>query len=263
MFEAKVASALVLKKIIDSIKDLVTEVNLDITSEGIGLQAMDSSHVALVSLMLHQKGFCDYNLEKPTTIGICITNLAKVMKLASNDDEITLGLADDPTHLKVTFVNRKQEKKTQFDLNLLTLDSEHLGIPDTNYTSEIMMNSFEFSKLIKELNTLCDTVTIETTIEYVRFSLESDVGIGNIQIQTSEPNEKKEDGAEDPKDDAPVVQSFALKYLNMFNKASCLSNSVKLMMAAETPLVVEFEIEDLGELKYYLAPKVNQDTSKD
>jgi hypothetical protein len=27
-------------------------------------------------------------------------------------------------------------------------------------------------------------------------------------------------------------------------------------MAAETPLVVEYEVEQLGTLKYYLAPKI-------
>lgn len=31
------------------------------------------------------------------------------------------------------------------------------------------------------------------------------------------------------------------------------------MLAAETPLVVEYEIENLGALKYYLAPKINED----
>jgi len=31
------------------------------------------------------------------------------------------------------------------------------------------------------------------------------------------------------------------------------------MLAAETPLVVEYEIENLGCLKYYLAPKINED----
>ena len=31
MFEAKLAEALVLKKIIDAIKDLVTDVNIDVT----------------------------------------------------------------------------------------------------------------------------------------------------------------------------------------------------------------------------------------
>ena len=34
MFEAKLAEALVLKKIIDAIKDLVTDVNIDATPQG-------------------------------------------------------------------------------------------------------------------------------------------------------------------------------------------------------------------------------------
>lgn len=56
-----------------------------------------------------------------------------------------------------------------------------------------------------------------------------------------------------------VCLSFALRYLNMFNKAAPLCNFVKLMLAPETPLVVEYEIENLGSLKYYLAPKINED----
>ena len=50
--------------------------------------------------------------------------------------------------------------------------------------------------------------------------------------------------------------SFALRYLNLFNKAYTLSTHVKLSMAADTPLVVEYEVEMLGTLKYYLAPKI-------
>jgi proliferating cell nuclear antigen len=48
MFEAKLQDGTILKKIVDSIKELVTDVNLDVNSTGISLQAMDSSHVALV-----------------------------------------------------------------------------------------------------------------------------------------------------------------------------------------------------------------------
>jgi len=44
----------------------------------------------------------------------------------------------------------------------------------------------------------------------------------------------------------------------MFNKASSLCNYVKLMLACDTPLVVEYEIENMGSLKYYLAPKINE-----
>ena len=116
-----------------------------------------------------------------------------------------------------------------------------------------MMNSLEFSKLCKELHSLSETVTIETTIDYVRFSVEGEVGSGAVEIKTSEGGR-----SDDKKSDDVVTLSFALRYLNMFNKACGLTNSVKLMMAPDTPLVVEFDIAKLGSLKYYLAPKISE-----
>ena len=69
MFEAKLTEALVLKKIVEAIKDLVTDVNID----------------ALGSM-----GFEEY---RAMTLGISVTNLAKVLKLASNEDKLILRLA--------------------------------------------------------------------------------------------------------------------------------------------------------------------------
>jgi proliferating cell nuclear antigen len=48
MFEAKLTDGNILRKIVDSIKELVTDVNLEVSPNGISIQAMDSSHVALV-----------------------------------------------------------------------------------------------------------------------------------------------------------------------------------------------------------------------
>jgi proliferating cell nuclear antigen len=97
-------------------------------------------------------GFESYRADRAMTLGVSITNLAKVLKLAGNDDKIILRADEDASHLSITFENRRQEKKTEFNLNLITLDSEHLGIPETSYTSEITMNSFDFQKLCKELH---------------------------------------------------------------------------------------------------------------
>lgn len=55
MFEAKLTEGHILKKIIEAIKDLVTDVNIDVSPSGLSLQAMDTSHVALVSLNLAWK----------------------------------------------------------------------------------------------------------------------------------------------------------------------------------------------------------------
>lgn len=53
-----------------------------------------------------------------------------------------------------------------------------------------------------------------------------------------------------------VELSFALRYLNLFNKAAPLAPSVTLNMSPDQPLVTEFKIDALGSLKYYLAPKI-------
>ena len=51
---------------------------------------MDSSHVALVSLNLSQDGFESFRADTNMVLGVSIANLAKVMKLADNNDSITL-----------------------------------------------------------------------------------------------------------------------------------------------------------------------------
>jgi proliferating cell nuclear antigen len=105
MFEAKLADGTILKKLVEAIKDLVTDVNLDASPTGISLQAMDSSHVALVNLHLSMEGFEKFRADRPLTLGLSITNLAKVMKLVNNNDSITLKCDDEPTYLTIICQN--------------------------------------------------------------------------------------------------------------------------------------------------------------
>jgi proliferating cell nuclear antigen PCNA len=50
MFEARLVQGSMLKKVLEAVKDLLNEAIFDCSSTGIALQAMDSSHVSLVSL---------------------------------------------------------------------------------------------------------------------------------------------------------------------------------------------------------------------
>lgn len=105
MFFAKLGEGLLIKKLVDSIKDLVSDINLDVTSVGISLQAMDSSHVALVTLHLSSEGFEEYRCDKQMTLGVSISNLSKVLRCGGNEDTITLSCEEDPSKLKIKFEN--------------------------------------------------------------------------------------------------------------------------------------------------------------
>jgi len=78
MFEARLAQGAVLKKVLDSVKDLVTDANFEADpTDGFKLQAMDSSHVSLVSLKLHPDGFEHYRCDRPLTMGMNLMNMVR------------------------------------------------------------------------------------------------------------------------------------------------------------------------------------------
>ena len=218
---------------------------------------MDSSHVALVSLNLSQDGFETFRADTNMVLGISIANLAKVMKLADNNDTITLQADQDASHLKITFENPKTERTTTFNLNLITLDSEHLAIPETEYSSVVSLNSGEFSKICRELYAMSETVTVTTNPDFVQFTVDSDIGSGNVRLGANDSDKKEDQTILEVTEG--VEQQFALRYLNMFNKASSLSTFTRLCLSSDQPLVVEFKIENLGVLKYFLAPKISDE----
>jgi proliferating cell nuclear antigen len=55
---------------------------------------MDSSHVALVALLLRAEGFEHYRCDRNLSMGMNLNNMAKMLRCAGNDDIITIK-ADD------------------------------------------------------------------------------------------------------------------------------------------------------------------------
>jgi len=167
-----------LKKIIDSIKDLVSEVNIEANPSGLSLQAMDSAHVSLVSLQLNETGFENYRCDKPITLGINLNDLSKILKISQNDDIITLKSDELNSYLTILFENKKTEKSAEFQLNLLSLESESLGIPDTEYPTSIKMSSSEFVRLCKDLTAMTEIVRIEVNDDTAIFNYNGKMGNG-------------------------------------------------------------------------------------
>lgn len=127
------------------------------------------------------------------------------------------------------------------------------------------------------------TVTINASKESVRFSANGEIGAGNITLRQSSTTDSKE---RETKFDVqePVALAFALRYLNFFTKASPLSPDVRLSMSKDgmslttfiyilhcvfviylltlliVPLLVEYAMdEELGHVRYYLAPRIEDE----
>jgi proliferating cell nuclear antigen len=264
MLEALISEGGIFKKIMDSIKELVTDANFDCSSTGITLQAMDSSHVSLVALSLKSDGFDHFRADRTTSLGINLASLSKVLKCAGNDDAITLKAEDSPDHISFMFESKKQTRISHFNLKLIDIDSEHLGIPETEYKTIIKMPSAEFQRIVRELQTIGDTVNISATKEGVKFAVNGDSGSGTIVCKQGTASDEKEEESVQIKMEEEVSLTFAVRYLNSFAKATPLSSVVTLKMSADVPLVVEYAIsnteeKEMGHIRFYLAPKIEEE----
>lgn len=55
------------------------------------------------------------------------------------------------------FAIADQERISDFEMKLMDIDSEHLGIPETAYEAIVRMPSAEFARICKDLSTIGDT----------------------------------------------------------------------------------------------------------
>lgn len=139
----------------------------------------------------------------------------------------------------------------------MEIDAEQLGIPDTPYKCNIKMPSDEFQRIVRDLQVLGDTCTISCTKEGVRFTVSGNIGTGNILIRSKNADKEEDQVVIDMEE--PVELNFALRYLNFFTKATSLSSSVLISMSPEVPVVIQYPIQEIGHVKFYLAPKIEED----
>jgi len=250
----------------------VQDCNFDCNDSGIALQAMDNSHVALVSMMLKAEGFSPFRCDRNIALGVNLTSLTKVLRAAQNEDILTLKAEDAPDVLNLVFESSETDRISEYDLKLMDIDQEHLGIPDTEYAATISMPASEFKRITTDLMAMSEsgmhfsyqgqeqdfnrcTVTIEASKDGVKFSCQGDIGNGSVTLRqhsnVDKPNESIEIELSEP-----VSLTFSLKYLVNFCKASALSNTVKICLSNEVPLLVEYSLAGSSYLRFYLAPKV-------
>ncbi|KAI9803502.1 MAG: DNA polymerase delta processivity factor [Sarcosagium campestre] len=255
VLEARLEQANLLKKVVDAIKDLVQDCNFDCNDSGIALQAMDNSHVALVSMMLKAESFSPYRCDRNIPLGINLTSLTKVLRCAQNEDILTLKAEDAPDSLNLVFESAENDRLSEYDIKLMDIDQEHLGIPETEYAATISMPATEFQRICRDLMALSESVSIEATKEGVKFTCQGDIGNGAVTLRQHNSVDKPDTNVEIDLTE-PVALTFSLKYLVNFCKASGLSGTVKLCLSNEVPLLVEYALAGSSYLRFYLAPKV-------
>ena len=256
MFEARLSQAAVLKRVIDAVKDLCKEVNLDVSAGGIEMQSMDTSHVCLVSFHLFAACFERFECDAPVTLGVNLENLSRLLKCADADDAVTLKTRGSSEDVMVIVIESEEGARVStVDMKLMSIDSDHMEVPEPASSVELTLSSTRYQRIMRDLSNFGDTLSISAAASsdaddgVVHFGTTGDVGDIAMDIKPSGDSEC-----------VRVTESvdgiFAMRYMNTFAKATPLAPRVQLGLVQDMPVRISYNVRDQFSLTYFLAPKI-------
>ena len=157
IFEVQTVQSSAFRILIEALKEILTDANLEFDETGLKIMAMDSSHTVLVHLKLNAEQFEVYKCKQRTVIGVNMINLFKLIKTMGNSDTLTLHLEEEnQCMLGIRIENSEKNSITKFKLNLMDLHEENIQIPPPTFSSVITMPSIDFQKICRDMHNLVE-----------------------------------------------------------------------------------------------------------
>jgi proliferating cell nuclear antigen len=245
-----------LKYLTELLKDLLTEGNLECNSDGIKLLSIDSGRTVLIHMKLFKDGFEDYKCEQPMILGINLENFFRIIKNLENQDTLKLFVSkNNVNRIGIERFNKEENINNTIFQSLIDIPVTQRDIPSPTFNSVIIISSARFQKICREISNFSEKIEIIVANNTLIFKGCNESAAQEIQIKPTSNGMQFE--ANTPNE---IVQGvFKLKHLVQFSKCANLSNTLKIMIKNNYPIVISAEMPGLGFIRLCLAPDVEEE----
>ena len=239
----------------EALKEILTDTNMVFDETGIKLIATDNSHIVLIHMKLLADKFEHFHCYEKTSIGINVNNLYKLIKTMSNNDILTFFIEkENPNKLGIKINNIEKNSQTLFKLNLLDIQNEEINIPPAIFETELTLPSSDFQKIIRDMTNIGENIEIKSIGNTLMLNCEGD--FANQETILAE-TQNGLNFSVSQKVELPIQGVFSLKYLILFTKCTNLCNLIHMYIKNDYPLIIKYDIANLGEIKLCLSPLVD------
>lgn len=247
--------SIIFKFLIESIKDILPDTNVELSEEGMRIMSMDPTHTCLVHMQLASKNFEKFHCKEKQIVGVNMIHLYKLIKTISNNDTLVLFIKkNDMNHLGVIIENSSKKSSTTYLLNLLDLSSGIIQIPPARFSFVITMKSTDFQKICRDMTNISDEIEIKAVDKNLILTAKGEFAeqetilgecdLNGVQINNNEPS------------DNSVIQGiFSLKFLTLFTRCTNLYHTIQIFLKNDFPLILNYHVGSLGNIRMCLAPK--------
>jgi proliferating cell nuclear antigen len=242
----KTVQASAFKGVFEVLKDIINDVNVYFTETGIRILTIDTAHVTLVHMNLAAENFEEYNCQQTIIAGMNMSNMFKLLKSVSSQDTLTVDI-EGRDYMSIKIENSVKKSFTSFKLKLLDINEDELEVPDIEMDVVTTLPSIDFQKIIRDMGNISNEITIIREGDILEFSCLGDFADQLTRIECPESVDR-------------VGNTYSLKYISMYTRATSMCSSVQILQNSENediPIIFRYSIANLGDLKFYLAAKVD------
>lgn len=232
------------KATFEVLKEILNDVNVYFTDKGVSIVTLDTARTSLVDLQLSADNFEEYECPEPIIAGVNIGNTFKLLKSITNNDVLTISITSKE-FMDIEVLSEAKKQRSNYQLKLLDIDENQIEVPDLKCACMTTMPSVDFQRICRDMGNIGSDIAIARYKNIMKLTCEGDFANQETSIETIENTDENVSGV------------YSLKYLNIFTKATGMCASVQLLQEAAF-LILQYNVANLGHLKFYLATKVNE-----
>ena len=229
---------------------------MECNADGIKLLSIDSGRTVLIHMKLFKDGFEDFKCEQPVILGINLEHFFRIIKNLENQDTLKLFVTkDNVNRIGIERFNKEENINNTIYQSLIDIPVTQRDIPSPTFNSVIIISSARFQKICREISQFSDKIEIMVVNNTLIFKGYNESASQEIQIKPTSNGMQFEANTPDE-----IVQGvFKLKSLVQFSKCANLSNTLKIMIRNNYPIVISAEMPGLGFIRLCLAPEVEEE----
>lgn len=256
LFEVRTVQSAAFRTLIEGLKEILAEANLEFDQTGIRIIDVDETHTVLTYLRLDASKFEYFYCPAKHILGVNMMYLFKLIKTLSNNDSLTLFLpASNPNKLGIRAENAEKQTTNTWMMKLFDTNVENIELPNIQYSSTITMPSSDFQKICRDFNALAEKLEITSSNADLIFRCIGDFVDGETVIMSENQGGVRVQKSVSSSTTDIVQGIFELKYLVMFTKCTNLCPTIEINLRNDYPLSLRYFVANLGEVRIILAPQ--------
>lgn len=240
------------------LKNWNSHINIHFEQDRLYIQSMDQSHICFADIEIKHNWFSMYNCLNSNKISVDASQMATLMNYALKHDKLEMKYEEEYSvdKIYVNFLNEKESKgefNHFFELNLIDVEEESLGIPQLDYDVEFTIETKKMVEVISELNTFGSDLHIKCTESVIELNANGDSTKLKVNIPVDDLEEYAISEGEE------IGLSFSLKHLSKLCLSMKISSIVIVSISNELPMSLLYNLGDDSKVSFYVSPKIATD----